>query len=113
MNSSSAAAASWRSCTAPASPTSWWIGVDRAGKGSSTAGAPPRSSPPLSRPPRETLALVDHAQRHGARVHVGDLGILDPDDPTGTFTLTVLSGANKLTRDMARQLAKEQVMVRR
>src|SRR3990170_4053870 len=67
----------------------------------------------LSRSTRETLEIVDHAQRHGARVHVGDLGILDPDDPTGTFTLTVLSGANKLTRDMARQRAKEQVMVRR
>jgi DNA invertase Pin-like site-specific DNA recombinase len=61
----------------------------------------------LSRSTRETLDLVDLAARHGAKVHVGDLGILDPSDPTGRFTLTALSGANTLLRDMAKKRGRE------
>jgi DNA invertase Pin-like site-specific DNA recombinase len=61
----------------------------------------------LSRSTRETLDLVDLASKHGAKVHVGDLGILDPSDPTGRFTLTALSGANTLLRDMAKKRGRE------
>jgi hypothetical protein len=67
----------------------------------------------LSRSTKETLALVELAQAHGARVHVGDLGILAPDDPTGKLTLTTLAGANTFLRDMASKRAKEQVLARR
>src|SRR5262245_17415154 len=67
----------------------------------------------LSRSTRETLDLVDFARRHGARVHVGDLGILDPDDPVGKFTVTALSGANTLLRDMASKRAREMVEARK
>jgi DNA invertase Pin-like site-specific DNA recombinase len=66
----------------------------------------------LSRSTKETLELVDHARKHGARVHVGDLGILDPDDPTGKFTLTTLSSANTLLREMASKRAREHVLER-
>jgi DNA invertase Pin-like site-specific DNA recombinase len=61
----------------------------------------------LSRSTRETLDLVALATQNGAKVHVGDLGILDPSDPTGQFTMTALSGANTLLRDMARKRGKE------
>ncbi len=67
----------------------------------------------LSRSTRETLDLIDHARKHGAKVHVGDLGILDPDDPVGKFTVTTLASANALLRDMASKRAKETVESRR
>ncbi len=67
----------------------------------------------LSRSTRETLDLIDLARKHGARVHVGDLGILDPADPIGAFTVTTLASANNLLRDMASKRAKETVAKRR
>lgn len=67
----------------------------------------------LSRSTKETLALVDLARAHGAQVHVADLGILDPSDPVGKFTMTALSGANTLLRDMASKRAREQVADRK
>jgi len=67
----------------------------------------------LSRSTKETLDLVDHAARHGAKVHVADLGILDRDDPVGKFTMTALAGANTLLRDMASKRSREQVAERK
>lgn len=67
----------------------------------------------LSRSTRETLDLIDLAGRHGARIHVGDLGILDPGDPAGQFTVTTLAAANTLLRNMASKRAKETVEKRR
>ncbi len=67
----------------------------------------------LSRSTRETLDLIDHARKHGTKVHVGDLGILDPDDPVGKFTVTTLASANALLRDMASKRAKETIESRR
>lgn len=67
----------------------------------------------LSRSTKETLDLIDLAQRHGARVHVGDIGIIAPDDPAGTLTYTNLAATNKFLRDIASKRSKEHAMARK
>lgn len=67
----------------------------------------------LSRSTRETLELVEHAQRHGARIHVGDLGVLDPDNPAATFTMTTMAAVNKMYRDNLSKRSREAAMRRK
>lgn len=43
------------------------------------------------------------------RVHVGDLGIIDPDDPAHGLTYTTLAAANKFLRDIASKRSREAV----
>lgn len=61
----------------------------------------------LSRSTKETIELVDLARANGARIHVGDLGILDPEDPVGRYIVTGLAGANTLLRDLASRRGKQ------
>ncbi|MCY7417686.1 MAG: recombinase family protein [Chloroflexi bacterium] len=67
----------------------------------------------LSRSTKETLDLVDHAQKHGARIHVGDLGILEPSDPFATFSLTTMAAVNKMYRDDLAKRSRESAMARK
>jgi hypothetical protein len=67
----------------------------------------------LSRSTKETLELVEHAHWHGTRIHVGDLGVLDPENPTATFTMTTMAAINKMYRDNISKRSRETALARK